>query len=76
LREAGRLVPTDVKVVGYDDIQIASLLHPTLSTIRQPTLEAAQAMVERLAQQMAGTPCTSLMLETKLAVRQSSQPGT
>jgi DNA-binding LacI/PurR family transcriptional regulator len=76
LREAGRRVPTDVKVVGYDDIQIASLLHPTLSTIRQPTLEAAQAMVERLAQQMAGTPCTSLMLETKLAVRQSSQPGT
>lgn len=76
LREAGRHVPVDVKVVGYDDIQISSLLHPTLSTISQPTLQAAQAMVARLADQMAGVPCTSLMLDTKLIVRESSQLGT
>lgn len=76
LREAGRNVPQDVKVVGYDDIQIASLLHPSLSTIRQPTLQAAQAMVARLVDQMDERPCASLQLDTQLIVRESSHLGT
>lgn len=39
----GRSVPRDVKVVGYDDVLLASLLSPRLTTVRQPI----EAMGER-----------------------------
>ena len=41
LREAGRRVPDDVAVVGFDDAPVASLTLPTLTTIRQPLDEMA-----------------------------------
>lgn len=72
LREVGRQIPTDVKVIGYDDIQISSLLHPTLSSVRQPTLQAAQAMVERLDRLMQGQPASSMVLDTELVIREST----
>jgi DNA-binding LacI/PurR family transcriptional regulator len=36
LRKAGRNVPEDVSVVGYDDIPLASYFDPPLTTIKQP----------------------------------------
>lgn len=36
LAEAGRLVPRDVSVVGYDDIPVAAYVTPPLTTVRQP----------------------------------------
>ncbi len=39
LREAGRRIPEDVSVVGFDDIQSAAFQMPSLTTVRQP-LEA------------------------------------
>lgn len=73
LQEAQRKVPEEVKIVGYDDIQVAALLHPSLSTIRQPTQDAAKAMVERLLQLMHGEPTSSCMLDTQLITRESSR---
>src|SRR5262249_29244076 len=52
LREAGRKVPDDVAVVGFDDAPIASMTIPSLTTIRQPldtmTSVAADLLVRRL----------------------------
>jgi DNA-binding LacI/PurR family transcriptional regulator len=52
LREAGRNVPDDVAVVGFDDAPIAALTLPPLTTIRQPldemTSAAAELLVHRL----------------------------
>ena len=52
LREAGRKVPDDVAVVGFDDAPIAALTLPQLTTIRQPldtmTTVAADLLVNRL----------------------------
>ena len=52
LREAGRDIPGDVSVVGYDDVFLARYLTPTLTTIRQPLVDmgraAAHLLLERL----------------------------
>jgi len=52
LREAGRDIPHDVSVVGYDDVFLARYLTPTLTTIRQPLVDmgraAAYLLLERL----------------------------
>src|SRR6202048_2513732 len=52
LREAGRRVPEDVSVVGFDDIQSAAFQNPALTTVRQPLREmgviAAQILLRRI----------------------------
>ena len=50
LREAGRRVPDDVAVVGFDDAPIASLTLPPLTTIRQPLDRMTSAAAELLLQ--------------------------
>lgn len=47
-RDMGVRIPEDLSVVGYDDITLASLVVPRLSTIRQPTGELAMAAVKMI----------------------------
>jgi len=72
LREQGRVVPEDVAVVGYDDIELSSYFHPPLTTVRQPVREAGRAMVASLLQQTEGQPASSCELPTTLVHRASS----
>lgn len=72
LTERGINVPADVRVVGYDDIALAQHVHPTLTTIRQPTIEAGRALVELLFEALAGQPRRSILLPTALIRRESS----
>lgn len=44
----GLEVPTDLTVVGFDDTEIASAVWPTLTTMRQPIREMAEAAVDQL----------------------------
>lgn len=69
----GLEVPRQVKVVGYDDIPWAQHVHPSLSTVRQPTDLAGQALVELLFEAMRGQPRRSVLLDTPLVVRESSR---
>ncbi|MDQ0956646.1 DNA-binding LacI/PurR family transcriptional regulator [Streptomyces sp. B4I13] len=48
LTEAGRRVPEDVSVVGFDDIPVAAYVTPPLTTIRQPFDVVAQEGIKRL----------------------------
>jgi LacI family transcriptional regulator len=52
LREAGRRVPEDVSVVGFDDIQSAAFQNPALTTVRQPLRDmgvtAAKTLLQRI----------------------------
>jgi LacI family transcriptional regulator, galactose operon repressor len=50
LRTRGRHVPTDVSVVGYDDIALSSWVEPALTTIAQQTAEMGHWAVRRLAE--------------------------
>lgn len=53
LREAGRAVPDDVAVVGWDDSDVARGTDPPLTSIRQPTEELGRAMARLLLDEMA-----------------------
>jgi LacI family transcriptional regulator len=52
LGDAGLKVPQDVSVVGYDDIHLASLVTPTLTTVRQMVYGIGQAAAEQLILQI------------------------
>ncbi|MEV4382963.1 LacI family DNA-binding transcriptional regulator [Streptosporangium sp. NPDC049644] len=69
LRQAGRQVPGDVAVVGFDDIPAASYTEPPLTTVRQPTVE----MGRRLARMVLDLEeKAQVMLPTELVVRGST----
>jgi DNA-binding LacI/PurR family transcriptional regulator len=53
LREAGRDVPGDVAVVGFDDVPLASHTMPPLTTIRQPFDEMTRATAALLLERIA-----------------------
>jgi len=72
LKERGLDVPGRVRVVGYDDITLAACLHPSLTTVRQPTEIAGRALVELLFEAIAGSPRRTVMLPAELIVRDST----
>jgi DNA-binding LacI/PurR family transcriptional regulator len=55
LREAGRRVPEDVAVVGFDDAAVAATADPPLTTMAQPLGEMSRLMTELLLEQIEGT---------------------
>lgn len=67
-REIGLSVPEDVSIVGYDDVPMASLPCYSLTTIRQPVREMAQAAVDMLglaeARGVKSAPTTRLIMGT------------
>ncbi|MGY1711270.1 LacI family DNA-binding transcriptional regulator [Geodermatophilus sp. SYSU D00758] len=54
LRRAGRSVPGDVAVVGFDDAPVAATADPPLSTVAQPLDEMCRLMVELLRRRIDG----------------------
>jgi LacI family transcriptional regulator len=75
---AGLVVPGDLAVVGFDDIELAALLSPPLTTIRQDKLglglAAARAIVEQIENPEVTPPALTLPVE--LVVRASSGGAT
>ena len=53
-RHAGKRIPEDMRIIGYDDVKIASLLSPRLSSIRQPIEEMAERIIGLVVQQIQG----------------------
>ena len=74
LRAAGRRVPEDVAVVGFDDSAAATMVDPALTTMRNPieqtALEALRILDERIAGD-AGAP-VRLVLSSELVKRSSA----
>jgi DNA-binding LacI/PurR family transcriptional regulator len=72
LSAAGKSVPRDVAVVGFDDIALASHANPPLSTVRQDLERGARMLVDLLFRRMAGEDAPSATMPAELVVRESS----
>jgi LacI family transcriptional regulator, galactose operon repressor len=74
LRAAGRGVPDDVAVVGFDDIAVAAHTQPSLTTVRQPSHEMGAAAAAMLLGHLAGEPFPDkpVIVPTSLVVRDSA----
>ncbi len=74
--ECNLKIPSDIAVVGFDDMAWASSLNPPLTVVAQPTLElgtlAAQLLLDRIKDE--NRPFRHIMLDTDLIVRASSGP--
>lgn len=75
-RGLGLCIPGDLSVVGFDDLPVAALVDPPLTTVRQPLTEMAVAATElALALGRGETPSqTGIELATTLIHRQSTAP--
>jgi DNA-binding LacI/PurR family transcriptional regulator len=72
LKLAGRVIPDDVAVVGFDDIPFARHMSPALTTIHAPIEEVGREAVRQLKNLMDGRQAQSLVLmRTELIVRES-----
>jgi DNA-binding LacI/PurR family transcriptional regulator len=73
LRRAGRRVPDDVAVVGFDDIDLARYTDPPLTTIRQPIVGIGRRMARQLLSLVAGQEIEPIVtLPTELVIRESA----
>lgn len=74
LIEKGVKIPEDISVVGFDDISIASVYIPSLTTIRQPKYEmgrqAAEFLIKKINDKSLENQC--IVLDPELIIRESS----
>src|SRR5262249_37273322 len=76
LREAGKQIPEDVSVVGFDDIQSAAFQNPGLTTVKQPLREmgmlAAETLLQRINAPSKESYPKEIVVEPSLVVRGST----
>ncbi len=75
-RERGLRVPDDLSVVGFDDAEVADVVTPALTTVRQPLAEMGRIAVSLLTRLLDHQRVEALRVElaTKLVVRNSTAP--
>jgi LacI family transcriptional regulator, galactose operon repressor len=72
LTQAGKHIPRDVAVVGFDDLPIARYLRPALTTVRAPIEQVGRESVRQLIELIRGEQAEALvMMRTELVIRES-----
>jgi DNA-binding LacI/PurR family transcriptional regulator len=75
LHEAGRDVPGDVSIVGFDDVPGAAYWTPALTTVRMDFVALGRACLAALAAELAGAPRPAVDLAAPtLVIRESTAP--
>ncbi|MDQ0632909.1 DNA-binding LacI/PurR family transcriptional regulator [Arthrobacter pascens] len=73
LQAAGRSVPSDVAVIGFDDVAIATTMDPTLTTVRQPLEDMGRVAAETILAVVQGREVDRQpILTTTLVQRESA----
>lgn len=77
LQRAGRTVPEEVKVAGFDDVRYASLLSPPLTSMRQPCAALGEAAVGTMLERLRHPhmPARRVLLRAELITRASTTAG-
>jgi DNA-binding LacI/PurR family transcriptional regulator len=75
--EAGREVPRDVSIIGFDDVPFARYLTPSLTTVRQDFKEIGQRSVDMLLEAIRGVDDSGVRaaITLELVVRESTAPA-
>jgi LacI family transcriptional regulator len=76
LHTIGYRVPDDISVVGFDDLDIAQMIHPMLTTVQINRKAMSQLAVERLVGRIEGNQGAPLFIHVgaRLIVRESTAP--
>jgi LacI family transcriptional regulator len=74
--ELGLRIPEDLSIVGFDDVAHASIVTPSLTTVRQPLAEMGRTAVSLLVRllERQSVETLSIQLATRLVVRGSTAP--
>jgi LacI family transcriptional regulator len=76
VREKGLKIPEDISVVGFDDIPQSSIIHPALTTVKQPLRNMGSVATQMLLDLLGNPtiPTKRIELPTGLVVRDSCRP--
>ncbi len=74
IQEEGFRIPEDIAVIGFDDIELAAISRPSLSSVAQPKYETGKIAAELLFQQIKGPLSEGkyYSIEPNLAIREST----
>jgi LacI family transcriptional regulator len=79
-QERGIRIPTDLSLVGFDDIQLAALMQPALTTIRQDKaglgVAAADALTQMIGDLATAPPVVTLPVELVVRASTGAPPPT
>lgn len=74
-RERGIRVPEDISITGFDDLDIATIVSPALTTVHVPHREMGRQAAKRLMEMLAGNnDGKNTTLNTHLVLRESLSP--
>lgn len=74
LQDAGVSVPSQVSVVGFDDLRWAKLITPALTTVHQPQVSQGEVAMDLLVRRIEEGEAPSRVLTPRLIVRDSTGP--
>jgi LacI family transcriptional regulator/LacI family repressor for deo operon, udp, cdd, tsx, nupC, and nupG len=74
-RSAGVAIPSQLSIVGFDDIELAQFVTPSLTTVHQPKLRLGQLAISMLMDLLENRPVINSVLPTELILRGSSAPA-
>ncbi len=74
INEAGLIIPDDIGVIGFDDLEFSNLTNPPLTTIRQPRYQMGQKAMELLTDILRGEAenGVKIPLNPELIIRRSA----
>jgi|SRR5579885_528060 DNA-binding LacI/PurR family transcriptional regulator len=78
IREAGLRCPEDVSLMGFDNLELAEMTNPPLSSVSQPGYQLGTTAAQILLDRVGGDkgPAKHRVLETELKLRESVMPPT
>jgi LacI family transcriptional regulator len=74
LRKLRRKIGTDIPLISFDDFELAAVLTPSLTVVRQPSAELGRRAAEMLFARIEGkgiVPCREIVLSTTFHIRES-----